>query len=300
MKVDWIAADWGTSRLRVWAMSAGAPGATATSDDGMGGLASDEFEAALLSLIDPWLDDAVTTVIACGMVGARQGWMEAPYRAVPCEPAPTALVRAPARDPRIDVWIAPGLSQTRPADVMRGEETQIAGLLSGNPKFDGVLCLPGTHTKWAHISAGEVVSFRTFMTGEIFALLASQSVLRHSIGDGRDDQAFAEAIGDAMAKPEAVAARLFAIRAEGLLAGLDPAAAQGRLSGFLIGMELAAARPYWLGRNITLIGDPRLTSTYGAALKTQGIDADHLGGDEMSLSGLVAARQSMAQSRTST
>jgi hypothetical protein len=73
---------------------------------------------------------------------------------------------------------------------MRGEETQIAGFLAQNPGFDGVLCLPGTHTKWVHISAGEVVSFRSFMTGELFATVGPHSVLRHSVGEGWDDAAF--------------------------------------------------------------------------------------------------------------
>ena len=68
---------------------------------------------------------------------------------------------------------------------MRGEETQIAGFLALNPKFDGVICLPGTHTKWVHISAGEIVSFRTFMTGEMFALLSQQSRPAPHGGGGR-------------------------------------------------------------------------------------------------------------------
>jgi hypothetical protein len=76
-----------------------------------------------------------------------------------------------------------------PPDVMRGEETQIAGFLAAAPGFDGVLCLPGTHAKWVQISAEEVVSFRTFMTGEMFDLLSAQSVLRHSIAGGSDDAA---------------------------------------------------------------------------------------------------------------
>ena len=103
--------------------------------------------------------------------------------------------------------VLPGLSQARPADVMRGEETQIAGLLAADPGFDGVACLPGTHTKWARVSAGEVVSFRTCMTGELFALLSERSVLRHAVGgEGFEEAAFAEALSDAIARPEALAA----------------------------------------------------------------------------------------------
>ena len=69
--------------------------------------------------------------------------------------------------------VVPGVAQYGESpNVMRGEETQIAGFLSLNPGFDGVICLPGTHTKWAQVSAGEVVSLRSFMTGELFALLS--------------------------------------------------------------------------------------------------------------------------------
>jgi 2-dehydro-3-deoxygalactonokinase len=103
----------------------------------------------------------------------------------PASPRPDARSGA-TKDPRLRVSILPGLKQAVPPDVMRGEETQIAGFLAAAPGFDGVLCLPGTHAKWVQISAEEVVSFRTFMTGELFDLLSTQSVLRHSIaGEGR-------------------------------------------------------------------------------------------------------------------
>lgn len=291
MQCEWIAVDWGTSNVRAWAMVGDAPIAAAKSDGGMGKLPRDAFETALLSLIEPWLGTGRMDVIACGMVGARQGWVEAPYRAVPCAPVSTELCAAPTTDARIRVHIASGLKQDHPADVMRGEETQIAGLLATDPEFDGVLCLPGTHTKWAHISAGEVVSFRTFMTGELFALMAEQSVLRHSVSVENapiDHAAFTEALGDAMAKPEAVAARLFGLRAETLVHSLDPVVARSRLSGFLIGMELAAARPYWLGRRVTVIGAPALAKAYRSALETQGMSAPCLEGDALSLKGLSA------------
>ena len=293
MKCEWIAVDWGTSRLRVWAMSGAEPIASVSSDRGMAALTPDQFEPTLLSLIDPWLGERTTDVIACGMVGARQGWAEAPYRTTPTEPPASDLCTAPTTDARLRVRIINGLKQDNPADVMRGEETQLAGFLADDPKFDGVVCLPGTHTKWAHISAGEVVSFRTFMTGELFALLSTQSVLRHSVdhktGAPLDEAEFSNAMADAMSKPEAVAARLFSLRAEGLLHDLDPAVAGARLSGFLIGSELAAARPYWLGRRVVVIGAKRLGDAYCVALNAQGIGAPFFEGDEMSLKGLTAA-----------
>lgn len=287
---DWIAVDWGTSNLRAWAMGAdGRVLAEAESDEGMGKLAPEGFEPALLRLITPWLA-GTPPVLACGMVGSRQGWREAPYRAVPCTPLDrAALIAAPTTDPRLNVTIAPGLMQADPADVMRGEETQIAGALRLLPGYDGVLCLPGTHSKWAHISAGEVVSFQTFMTGELFALLSTASVLRHGMqGSGWDEAAFDTAVTDALSRPERLGARLFSLRAQGLIAGLTPDAARARLSGLLIGMELAAARPYWLGQRVTLIGAEKLSTAYARALAAQGITAGRLSVTDCTLAGLAS------------
>lgn len=289
---DWIAVDWGTSQLRVWAMAAGRVLAAASSDDGMGRLSPAGFEPALLRLIEPWLGTGQMPVIACGMVGARQGWAEAPYRPVPCAPVAPGALMPVASGPRLAVRFVPGLSQSKPAaDVMRGEETQIAGVLATLPDFDGIVCLPGTHTKWAHLSAGEVVSFQTFLTGEIFALLAGQSVLRHSVGsEGWDDAAFAEAVADAITSPARVAARLFGLRAEALLADLAPETARARLSGLLIGTELAAARPYWLGQRVVIVGADALAGAYAAALAAQGVAAETLPAEAMTLAGLVLAQ----------
>ena len=205
------------------------------------------------------------------------------------------------RDPRLAVHVLHGLSQAEPADVMRGEETQIAGLIAREPGFDGVACLPGTHAKWAHVSAGEVVSFATFMTGELFALIAQSSVLRHSVaGDGWSDADFAQAVEDSLSRPERLAARLFGIRAEALLTGLPPERARARLSGLLIGAELAAARPYWLGRELALIGAPRLVAAYRAALALGGLEARTLDATAMTLAGLTAAHAQLLTERAET
>ncbi|MBI1217138.1 MAG: 2-keto-3-deoxy-galactonokinase [Rhodobacteraceae bacterium] len=296
---NWIAVDWGTTHLRAWAMGAdGRVLAAAASDAGMATLTREGFEPALIALVAGWLvAGRVTPVLACGMVGSRQGWVEAPYRAVPCTPLePGGFVAAPCADPRLAVRVIPGLKQLAPADVMRGEETQIAGFLSQDPAFDGVLCLPGTHNKWVRISAGEVVSFQTFMTGELFALLADHSVLRHSVGgEGWDEQAFGLALDDALSRPDRIAARLFTLRAEALLSGLAPEAARSRLSGSLIGVELAAARPYWLGQQVAVIGAAGIAGAYATALTRQGAAPQVVEGDAMTLAGLAAARGLMSE-----
>lgn len=283
-QVAWIAVDWGTSHLRAWLMRRdGSVIERRQSDAGMGTLERDGFEPALHALVG---DALPAPVMACGMVGSRQGWFEAPYATAPC--APPGAGEA-VQVSGTDVCILPGVKQARPADVMRGEETQIAGYLATHPGFDGVICLPGTHTKWVHISAGEIVSFRTAMTGEMFALLSQQSVLRHSVGTGWDEASFAAGVDQAMSRPEALAASLFSLRAEGLLDRLDPDVARARLSGLLIGAELAAMRPYWLGQQVALIGADGLARAYGAALAAQSVPCHSVGVEEMTLAGLTAA-----------
>ncbi len=296
-KVEWIAVDWGTSNLRLWAMDgSGAVVAAHSSAQGMGTLTPDAFEPALLELLAPYLSGAPLPVICCGMVGAKQGWVEAPYAQAPCPPPSTLnAISVHTTDPRISVRILPGVMQKSPGDVMRGEETQIAGFLAQEPGFDGTLCLPGTHSKWVQISAGEIVSFKTFMSGELFALLSENSVLRHNVGGaGFSDEAFGAAVDDAMGAPQQFASRLFGLRADSLVNGLEPSTARAKLSGLLIGLELAGSKPYWLGQQIKLIGAPDLCNLYKAALDRQAAMPQIVPGEELVLDGLKAAYRALS------
>lgn len=293
---DWIAVDWGTSRLRAWAISgAGDIRAQTSSEQGMGRLEPAEFEAALVDLIDDWLGEQPVPVLACGMVGARQGWREVPYVKTPAKPNALRPVRvADVRDPRLAVWIVPGLSQSTPPDIMRGEETQIAGILAFEPQFDGVICLPGTHTKWVRVSAEEIVSFQTAMTGEMFELLSENSILRHVlVSDGLDRVAFENAVSDALSRPERLAQSLFAIRADATLNAVGADVSRARLSGTLIGAEIAAARAYWLGHDVIVAGAPELADLYATALRGQGAAARTLDGAKLTLAGLARIRAQM-------
>ena len=285
----WIAADWGTSRLRLWAMQGAHVTAQAASDDGMGRLTPEGFEPAFLAAARDMLPDrGPVPVLICGMAGARTGWQEAAYGPVPGPPLqPPEPVRT--RDPRLAVRILPGLAQQEPPDVMRGEETQIAGLLAAEPGFDGVLCLPGTHTKWVRIAQGAVLAFRTVMTGELFALIAGQSTLAAFAAEGWDEAAFAGALAEGLADPGRLTSALFAIRAGGLLRGHPPGAARARLSGLLIGAEVAAMRDLWPGLPVTVLGETALSAHYAAALAAAGIAARIADGGALTLAGLITA-----------
>lgn len=294
---SWIGVDWGTSNLRAFAINAsGNVLAEGSSDKGMGSLEPDQFESALIEVIGPWLTDGeITPVFACGMVGARQGWIEALYRCVPCEPVSgSGLTAVPTNDLRIQVQILPGLSQAEPADVMRGEETQIAGLLADQPQFSGAVCLPGTHAKWVRIEAGEVTQFQTFMTGEMYSILSKHSVLRHSIATnaGLDQEAFLSAAMEAAAKPEMVASALFSLRASSLLQGTSSETNAARLSGLLIGQEIGIAREYWHGKPVVLIGATEISKLYAEVLQALGTTPSLIHASKATIKGLsIAAYQ---------
>lgn len=303
---SWIAVDWGTTHLRAWAMSKDNQVLDhLQSAQGMGGLAQNEFEPALMTLIQDWLPQAAINrelsfpVMACGMVGARQGWKEAPYRSVPCQALGNEYTTLTTKA-GLTVSITAGLMQAAPADVMRGEETQIAGFLQDYPDYSGSLCMPGSHTKWVMIQEGKIASFQTFMTGETFAALSSHTVLRHSVSgqfdiDSRDEASFLSGITDSLADPSAFAGKLFSLRAEGLLNDMQPTQASARLSGLLIGLELAATKTYWENQPVGIIGTDRLSSLYSKALRSQACDPQAFDGQDCALKGLISAYESQKE-----
>lgn len=263
-----IGIDWGTTNLRGWLVdSAGTPLDSRSSSDGMGGLAAARFPDALDRLTSGWPD---LPILACGMVGARQGWIEAPYVPSPASATNLAegLVRAPGR---ADVLIVPGVAMHdgagRLVDVMRGEETQAVGAAPGD---DELLICPGTHSKWIVTRQGQVERFQTFMTGELNALLGGQSVLRHSVGgEASQGPAFTAAVQE-MLDGASLGGALFSIRVGGLDGRLSPQDATSRLSGLMIGSEVAAGAARFGIRPVTLIGDQALSAFYASALATAG------------------------------
>ncbi len=307
--LSWVAVDWGTSNLRVWGLDdSGNILGTVESPLGMNAIASDpklSFETVLVGLIEDWLaaDAAKLPVVICGMAGAKQGWLEAPYCDVPARPSDLAqgAVAPKVSDPRISVFILPGLCQRGDADVMRGEETQLVGFMAGHPEFSGWVCLPGTHSKWARVSDGKITAFRTYMSGEVFALLSQNSILQHSVNDGWDDGAFADAVRRAATQPTAFLHSLFGVRAGALVAPAGASVPPGAsvLSGTVIGTEVADV----LGllqpsENIALIGAGKLASLYQAALAVHHHKAALQDGAAITLAGLRQAYGTLISAST--
>lgn len=314
-RLAWIAVDWGSSHLRAWAMDAqGAVLARGSSDKGMLGLTPPAYEPALLETVGDWLPaSGRVPVWVCGMAGARQGWREAAYLPLPArlDQLARGAVAPAVHDPRLRVHLLPGLCQHadevgRGFDVMRGEETQLAGLVAREPCFSGLACLPGTHAKWVWLEAGTVMRFATFLTGELYGLLASQSVLRHSVADADLDEsgcreAFADAVREAAADPGRFSQRLFGLRAADLLDDSLPhdqtrrARLGARLSGLIIGLELSTLTDELPSdASVTLIGNAALCARYALALQVLGRNSRHLDGETAVLAGLELAGLELA------
>lgn len=288
-KVEWFAVDWGTTNLRVWGVDkAGDICVQLTSSKGMGAITPESFEPVLLELIAPYLEaDRRIAVIACGMVGSRQGWHEAPYRQVPCDPVETT-VTVPVMDARIHVEIVPGLSQQEPADVMRGEETQIYGLISSLSKQSASICLPGTHTKWVSVVDHKVVGFNSVMTGELFHLLSTQSVLRFSVeSEGFDELSFIAGLEQSKSSEYYLINELFSLRAQSLLSDVSNTSLKSKLSGMLIGSEVASIkRNLDPSSEIIIVGTDHLALLYSKALSHFGFKNLQVSGETAALDGL--------------
>lgn len=231
-------------------------------------------------------------VLICGMAGARQGWCEAPYVKTPTrlEALHEGAIRVDAPG---DVRILPGIAQARAErpDVMRGEETQLLGVTE--PDFTGLVCIPGTHSKWISIEQGHVVEFSTYMTGELFSVISQHSILAHAVEpDGTsaaDSASFREGLAVALAAPSGLSASLFRLRAAQLLGFELRSDGAARLSGLLIGTEIADVRHRYGARALRLIGAGQLGRLYESALKAQGFDVTVVDAEEASRLGLGKA-----------
>ena len=277
-----IAIDWGTSALRA-ALVEGDGRVTRRAENAQGimNIAGGDFAGALAALIEGW---PRRPVFAAGMVGSRQGWREVRY--VPC-PAGLEEIAAGLVEAAPDVFIVPGVAGSADGipDVMRGEETQALGAEIA----DGVVVLPGTHSKWVRLESGRIASFATFMTGEVFAVLCQHSILgRLMEGDAPDETAFTRGLAQGRAKGGALLHDLFSVRTLGLFGAIPSRGLRSYLSGMLIGSEIAASLRSAETAPRAIIGAPALAARYQRALALAGHEAPILDAETATVRGLLA------------
>jgi 2-dehydro-3-deoxygalactonokinase len=261
-----IAIDWGTSSLRCYRLDARANILESrASSYGILNVAPGQFPRVLDEQIAGWNE---TPIVMSGMVGSRQGWVEAPYVECPAGFDEIARGLKEVSWNKRRAWIVPGvLCRGAVPDVMRGEEVQVLGVGQ-----DGLFCLPGTHSKRVEVRNARIERFSTHMTGEVYAVLKQHSILGRMMEEGKPDpRAFGEGVRRS-GEAGGLLHQLFGVRAKGLVGELDGAASASYLSGLLIGHEL---RSYDV-RNVYLLGAPELVKLYARAAEALGIETHAL------------------------
>jgi len=285
-----VAIDWGTTNCRLYLIDAA--GNCLLEEEDHGGVAS-LGRAAIAGSIAQLRDRFPGHhMLMAGMIGSSIGWRDAPY--VTCPAGLEQLVKGvvPTDDPLISIIPGVRSAPEDASDVMRGEEVQLIGAVAaGLVPANGVVCHPGTHTKWALIENGTIQAFRTVMTGELFALLRAHSILSDALtAPVSVGPQFDAGVRDGRTS-RCLGAALFGIRAGLLLGRLEQADAASWASGLLIGSDIGfGLRLSAPDGPIAVLGDPRLTKLYASALRLSARPCFQLSGSKSFISGMHRIR----------
>ncbi len=286
-----VAVDWGTTNRRAWTVdAAGVAGAPLVDGDGI--LSVSDFPAAVAELRD---GAGGRPLLMAGMIGSNRGWREVPYVAAP---AGLAEVAAAVSWIEPGVGIVPGVSfidGALRADIMRGEEVALLGACAVDATTsDGLVCHPGTHTKWVEMEAGRIARFRTVMTGDVFAALAGKSILSDLLAHPAPvDDAFLAGVDHGLANAD-LTAELFAARARVILGKAEAIHAASYVSGLLIGSDVKIGLGRLRADVVPVLGSPVLTARFAVALARAGRDAVERDGDTAFLAGMNAIAGALA------
>jgi 2-dehydro-3-deoxygalactonokinase len=272
-----VGVNWGSTNFRAFLIGAdgaaldeyAAPAGVVTLDRAGMAARMDELAAR-------WPNSG--PVYASGMIGSNVGWTEVPYAQAPADCADLARAAVSTKIGSVPARIVPGITCRRSfdgaPDILRGEEIELMGLAAIRA-VDGLVALPGTHTKWARLASGRVVDFFTSMSGEIFDRLTAQGLLASIVaGEAVDSAVFHEGVAAGRARRLSLGTLLFGARARVVRGVLAKSDAASYIRGLLIGSEIADALAVYpqLGEGtIPLIGNPALCRLYRSALGAAGI-----------------------------
>ena len=275
-KANLVAVDWGTTSFRAYWVKAGAIAAEVSEASGILSIGAGEHGAVLRGLIGRLPEDARDCpIVMSGMIGSRQGWIEAPYVGMPATLADLAARVVSIDEPGLGpIRLIPGVMQEPEGgmpDVMRGEETQVFGALHLMGREGGVFIMPGTHSKRIEVAGSRLLSFNSYMTGEVFAALRGHTILGRLMAEGKaSGDGFARGVeaGRDLPSGGALLNAVFGTRTLGLFGRLAAVELPDYLSGLLIAAELSAALPR--GSEGIVVGSGDLVSRYVAAAELLG------------------------------
>jgi 2-dehydro-3-deoxygalactonokinase len=284
-----IAVDWGTSNFRAFRLNEqGAIVARCSSPRGILQVGDGNFSTALRAEIGAWLAEGEMHVLMCGMIGSRQGWVEAGYLACPAGLSDLAHAVVQVPFPEAKVRLIPGVKGADAAgvpEVMRGEETAAMGIRDGCAA-SRLVCFPGTHSKWIQLSDHTIVGFATWMTGEVYSALRRCTILQRMMTSDTaiDHAAFQDGVARS-ADSAGLLHHLFGVRTLALMGQLKEEMSASYLSGLLIGHEVRAAMPR--AARVHLVGAATLCPLYAQAIEACG-GAAHVEDEDAAALGLAA------------
>ncbi len=294
-----IAVDWGSSSFRAYLLDEQLNCVDKISNaNGVFSLKS-SFADTLQEACGEWLrENGVEEVLLAGMAGSRNGWLETGYSQCPVS---AGQHRQAALDItnrlRIRITVLPGVQALSPSgfpDVMRGEEVQIFGALEISQSKEAFICLPGTHSKWVELQDGNIKSFATLMTGELFALVSEYSSIGALVTDTDfDKKSFLTGVRDQRQGSNLLNSKvglthsLFSVRARTVSNSLEATSVFSYLSGLLLADEIASVQNLFdLKKQVVLISDEKLSQPYQIALDSFGLQVKLIDSEEAFLQGI--------------
>ena len=261
--MKFVAIDWGTSSFRAWLIEHDQIRDQIESDQGVKNFTEGTHRKFLDEILARWKGQ-FNFVIAIGMIGSSIGMCETKFSAIPIDISGVlnSLFKVPDIVPNL--YIVPGVEKA--GDVMRGEESQ--SLATG--LANGLVVLPGTHSKWVKMEDGKITDFRTYLTGELFELLRNHSTLSKATESSVNLAASNDFYAGLDAEVGDLTHELFTIRAN-WLHGKSQEASREYLSGLLIGAEIKSAKTWITASEVSLVASDSLAKTYSKALAHFGI-----------------------------
>ncbi|WP_158514969.1 2-dehydro-3-deoxygalactonokinase [Nioella nitratireducens] len=297
---EWVAVDRTADGINAWAVgSSGSIIMRARSAQRLTLAATDDLEAALLEVLDPWLTNGPVPIVASGLpvgplLAKGPGMID-----LPCAPSEISPIAFPTTDPRLNLYVLPKFHQAAPIAATDGEEGLLRGVFVDLPEFDGMVCTPGLESRWAEVQDRRLVSLRGFVTGAIRNHFATEAALDADgeafVDPGFDRDVFRRSVKKGLTFPEALTLHIADLLSELRHGTVEAVTARVRLAGKLIGVELAAMRDTWIGRQIIVIGSGLIASLYTTALETQGVPVMCRAREELSLVGLKHAYASLSE-----
>lgn len=295
---DLVGINWGSTNFRAYRIDRdGGLVDEISRSAGVAGLDRPGMEALMASLVTRW--PGVAHSYASGMIGSNIGWCEVPYVEAPAGIADVArgirqVIIGPAA-----VGIVPGICCRRAydggPDILRGEEIELFGFAALNPDWNGLVALPGTHTKWARFEAGKITDFFTSMSGEMFDRLTAAGLLASIVdGEAVEGDAFREGVAIGRSRQLGLATLLFGARARVMRGQLRREDAASYLRGLLIGAEIAdavAVHPGLADATVPLIGSGQVCALYASALSSAGIASRFVASGQACVHGFLALHQ---------